>query len=137
MTTQGAGPPLDPKSILDAERACTLHGNVRIEALGKDNEVLTKIKPQDRAVYRYLQFTGEEKEIKIRVQLKGGPAKIHLIQDGPWNKRIAIANVDASPEGPWTTFSAKVDAKEGKHALWLIFDTKDDSELSVDWIQFN
>lgn len=137
MTTQGAGPPLNPKSILDAERACTLHGNVRIEALGKDNEVLTKIKPQDRAVYKYLQFTGEEKEVKIKVHLKGEDAKIHLAQDGPWNAPIATVNLDSSIEGKWTTFSAKVDIQEGKHSLWLIFDTKDGTELSVDWIQFN
>ncbi len=136
MTTQGAGPPLNPKSILDAERACALHGNLRTEALGTNNEILTKIKPQDRAVYKYLQFTGKEKEVKVRVKLKGN-AKIHLTQGGPWNKRISTINLESSTEGQWTTFSAKVDVQEGKHALWLIFDTKDDSELSVDWVQFN
>jgi arabinoxylan arabinofuranohydrolase len=136
MTTQGAGPPLNPKSILDAERACTLHGNVRIEALGIDNEILTKIKPQDRAVYKYIQFTGKEKEVTVKVKLKGN-ANIHFTQGGPWNKQIATINLDESTKEQWTTFSAKVNAKEGKHALWLIFDTKEDSELSVDWIQFN
>lgn len=136
MTTQGAGPPLNPKVTLDAARACTLHGNVRIEALGDNNEILTKIEPQDRAVYRYLLFTGSEKEVKIRVKSKGENSKIHLKQDGPWTAAIGSVILNSTSEGKWTTYSAKVNTKEGKHALWLVFDTKNENELSVDWIRF-
>ena len=136
MTTQGAGPPLNPLLKLDAARACTLHGNVRIEALGENQEILTKIKPQDRAVYRYLEFTGEEQVVKIRVKSKGQNSKVHLTQDGPWNTRIGIVSIDASNEGEWTTYSAMVNPKQGKHALWLVFDIEDKSELSVDWVRF-
>jgi arabinoxylan arabinofuranohydrolase len=38
MTTQGASGPLDARQIMDAERACLLHGNVRIQAFEPDNE---------------------------------------------------------------------------------------------------
>ncbi len=136
MTTQGAGPPLNPKSILDAERACILHGNVRIEALGTNNEILTKIKPQDRAVYRYLQFTGNEKKVKIRAQSKGAISKIHLMLDSPWNTPIGTMRLDPNDKDEWTTSSTIVKTVKGKHALWLVFDTKNEGALSVDWIRF-
>ena len=135
MTTQGAGPPLNPFDKLDAARACILHGNVRIEGLGQSNEILTKMVNKDRALYRYLQFTGKEKTINIRGRLKGAGAKILIKQDGPWNPPIAEIEI-TSENGEWDTFSADVNAIEGKHALWVVFSAQAENELSVDWIQF-
>ncbi|MDD4453636.1 MAG: family 43 glycosylhydrolase, partial [Proteiniphilum sp.] len=61
MTSQGAGKPLDAFSTIEAERACLLHGQVRIESyiwdqtnpLNPDNNnQLGQIKNNDRAVYK-------------------------------------------------------------------------------------
>ncbi|MFY0651786.1 MAG: family 43 glycosylhydrolase [Cyclobacteriaceae bacterium] len=134
MTTQGAGPPLNPKNIIDAERACTLHGKVRIVAEGKSNEILTGIKPQDRAVYKYLQFSGTEKTLKIRAKGKGSGGKIHVTLDSPWNPPISTVEVPAGSD--WKVASAKIQSTTGKHAVWLIFDAKEGNGLSVDWYQF-
>lgn len=56
MTTQGASGPLDARQQMDTERACLLHGNVRIEAVETNNEALTEIRGGDKAAYKYLDF---------------------------------------------------------------------------------
>jgi arabinoxylan arabinofuranohydrolase len=137
MTTQGAGPPLNPLKELDAARACVLHGNVRIEASGPSNEVLTKIENGDRALYRYLQFTGEEKKVMIRVKVKGSGSTIILTQDGPWNSPIAVVAADGNENSEWQMYSADVKASKGKHGLWLNFNVKQENELTIDWIKFD
>lgn len=134
MTTQGAGPPLNPKKIIDAERACTLHGNVRIEAQGRNNEVLTKINFADRAVFKYLQFTGSEKEIKIRTKGIGAGVKINITLDSPWNPPISTIDIPAGDD--WQVTTAQVKQATGKHAVWLTFIAREENELSVDWFQF-
>lgn len=134
MTTQGAGPPLNPQNIIDAERACTLHGNVRIVAEGSNNEILTGIKPQDRAVYKYLQFTGTEKRLKIRAKAKGSGGKVHITLDSPWNPPISTVEVSAGSN--WKVTGANIQLTSGKHAVWLIFDVQEGNGLSVDWYQF-
>ena len=53
MTTQGASGTLNPLLKMDAERACLLTGNVRVAAFTGDNEILTGIRNEDKAGYKY------------------------------------------------------------------------------------
>ncbi len=73
MTSQGAGAPLSAFEKIDAERACLLYGNVRIELFEPENEILSKIHGSDNAAYKYIDFKEGVNEITLRVQaLKNG-----------------------------------------------------------------
>ena len=48
MTTQGASGPLRARAKMDAERACLLYGNVRVEKIAPDNEQLGGIRERRR-----------------------------------------------------------------------------------------
>ncbi|MBE0655193.1 MAG: family 43 glycosylhydrolase, partial [Bacteroidales bacterium] len=133
MTSQGAGPALDAGDFTEAERACLLHGNLRIEKIEDNNEALTRIKNEDRAVFKYLDFSGELSNVSVRVSPGKSESTIHLCLDSPWNKPVSEINIPAGyEEGEWITFTADVSEISGKHALWFIFSSEPEDFLSVD-----
>ena len=67
MTSQGAGGPLDARRLIDAERACLLYGNVRIQAFDVDKEELGGIQDDDRAGYKYVDFGTGVGTVTVRV----------------------------------------------------------------------
>jgi beta-xylosidase len=68
MTSQGAGPALNARNMIPAERACLLMGNTRIEAVAPDNEALAGIGDEDRAAYKYIDFGNGIDSITVRVR---------------------------------------------------------------------
>lgn len=135
MTSQGAGPSMDASTRIDAASACILHGNVRIEGDGSDNEILTKIHSRDRSLFRYLQFSGKEEKIRVRAKAEC-EATISVVLDSPWNRPIATLELDGTEDGDWKTYTSEIKATQGKHALWLLFKVNNPEQLSVDWFQF-
>ncbi len=134
MTTQGAGPPLDPAQSIDAASACVLHGNVRIEGRGQDNEVLAGIKSGDRALYRYVQFTGREKAVRLRAKASG-KATVRIVANSPWNLPLASILMDGT--GNWEEYSVATKALDGKNALWLVFSLGETTSLEIDSLLFD
>ncbi len=142
MTTQGAGPPLMATSRIDAERACLLYGNVRIEAISSDNEALREVREGDAACYKYINFKDGVSEVSIRVKPGKNDGKINLIPDNPWGASVASIDVPANTKSDgWITLNAPVSDISGEHALWLKFSVKgtlDEEDLfDVDWLQFH
>jgi len=136
MTSQGAGKPLDVFSGIDAARACLLFGNVRIQAFDKDKEELGKIKNDDKAAYKYLNFGNGADHLKIRVKpgKKGG--KIDISLDQPWGKSYGSIEVPASSDNEWIVLEGDLKPIEGVHALWLRFYGEGEDLFSVDWFLF-
>ena len=83
MTSQGAGPPLNALEKIEAECACLLFGNVRIQAYDTYKEELGKIHDKDNVAYKYVDF---KKGIKAKSL---SPSKYHMSR----NLNIAIAFV--------------------------------------------
>ena len=137
MTSQGAGPPLQAASKIDAERACLLYGNVRIEAIASDNEALMKIRDEDAACYKYINFEGGVTEVSIRVKPGKDPGEINLILDRPWKPSVCTIEVPASTSGDWITLKATVSSASGVHELWLKFSGEGEEFFDVDWLQFH
>jgi len=139
MTTQGAGPPLLATSRIDAERACLLYGNVRIEAIASDNEVLREIRNEDAACYKYINFEEGVSEVSIRVKPRKEGGKISLVLNNPWEASISTLEVPAiGNTDQWITLTAPVSDVSGEHALWLKFsgEAEDEDLFEVDWLQF-
>lgn len=137
MTSQGAGPPLSAFDKIDAERACLLFGNVRIQLFEPGNEELAEIRNGDNVAYKYIDFQKGADEVSIRVKpLKnGGTVLIRL--DQPWHTPIAKINVPGNDNSDWTTITQKIEKTEGTHAVWLTFYGENDEMYEVDWFEFN
>ena len=137
MTSQGAGPPLKAKARISAERACLLHGNVRIEACAENNEHLTEIRDGDKAAYKYIDFEEGVESISVRVKAGASEGGISFKAGMPWGKSVGHLDIPAAEGGnDWITLSTEAEEIEGVHALWLVFEGTGEDLFSLDWIEF-
>ena len=137
MTSQGAGPPLQATTKMPAERACLLHGNVRIEAIAADNEQLGKIRNGDKAAFKYVDFGEGVEHISVHVKPGSSPGGISLRIGWPWGQELGRIDVPgAEGEKEWITLEAEAEDIEGVHALWLVFEGDGEELYSLDWIAF-
>jgi beta-xylosidase len=138
MTSQGAGAPLKATSQIQAEQACLLFGNTRIQAFSSNEEELGEIHNKDNVAYKYIDFGSGVDSFEIRVApgKKGG--SIQLALDQPWHPTIGTINVEpASGEKKWVTLNCKINKTAGVHALWLRFYGEDQEMFDIDWFKFN
>jgi arabinoxylan arabinofuranohydrolase len=138
MTTQGASGPLDARNKMDAERACMLHGNLRIKASAPDNEELTEIREGDRAAYKYLDFGDGVKLVTFSITPGKDAGNIEVAVDMPWSWAPATVAIPGGGDG---NKSIEVKAEmapglTGVHAVWLRFKTEGNSSYKVDWFRF-
>jgi GH43 family beta-xylosidase len=137
MTTQGASGPLNPLDKMDAERACILHGNVRIQAFTGDNEELAGIRNEDKAAYKYFDFGSGVDGLNIQVAPGINPGKIDIAIDTPWGESIGNIAVPGNGDGnKWTLLTCKTEQVKGVHAIWLRFSGDGSDLFKVDWFQF-
>jgi len=140
MTSQGAGSPLPATSKIDAERACTMLGNVRIQLFEPNNEELGEIQHQDRALFRYIDFGDGVEQIKLRVSPGQTEGIIVVKQDMPWGSTLAEVKVPkAEGENARIIISGDVRKITGVHPLWLMFYSDNPNSqwaMAVDWMQF-
>lgn len=137
MTSQGAAGPLNAFEWIEAERACLLYGNVRIQAFCADNEELGQIKNKDRAAFKYLNFGSGADSVVIRVTNNGKGGKIDLALDMPWRKSIGTLDIPpGNPNAPWQEFTVAIEPVSGIHALWLRFLGPEGELFAVDRLKF-
>jgi beta-xylosidase len=114
MTTQGAGPPLPASSIIDAERACLLYGNVRIQAFTGDNEKLDGIRNGDFAAYKFIDFGSGIRSVTIRVAPGKDPGKIQMKLKNSWHGPIGTAEIPGGGDGSkWQEITVDINNATG------------------------
>lgn len=137
MTSQGAGGSLNPLQKIEAERACLLYGNVRIEAFSQNEERLGKIRNGDCAGYKYFDFRKGVERIKMWIAPEANPGKIDIAIDNSWGPSIGTINVPGGGNlKNWKTFSCSILPRDGIRALWLRFSGKGDDLFHIDSFQF-
>ena len=137
MTSQGAGKPLNAFEQIDAERACILYGNVRIQPFTSDNEELSKIKGGDIAGYKYINFNGGAQSMQCRIAPGAKACKIDVGLDNIWGSSIGVLDVPANKDEKWITVSTKITRPiKGIHAVWLRFSGEGEEICTVDWFRF-
>jgi arabinoxylan arabinofuranohydrolase len=137
MTSQGAGPPLDAFGRIEAERACLLFGNVRIQAYDTENEELGQMRNDDKAAYRYIDFGEGATHFMIRVKAGNRIGKIDLTLDQPWHRSIGSIEVPQGKDNPeWRMLEGDLLPVHGVHALWMRFYGDGEDLFSVDWFTF-
>lgn len=136
MTSQGIGGPLDAFSTIDAERACQVFGNVRIQAWTDDDEELGQIRNDDRAAFKYIDFG--EGTTRVTFRVKGGATggTIVMYKDYPWKQSFGIVDVPPGDGETWQTVSTNIQKVDGEHALWMKFFGEGDNLFSIDWFRF-
>ena len=138
MTTQGAGKPLEATSKVEAEQACLLFGNTRIQDWQPDQEELSGIRNEDHVAYKYINFEAGVDSFQIRVAPGKTGGTIQLILDQPWHSSFGTVSVPAgSGEKKWVTLTCKVNKTTGVHALWLKFNGVGDDLFDLDWFKFS
>jgi hypothetical protein len=138
MTTQGASGPLNPLDKMDAERACLLWGNVRIQANAQDNEELAGIRNDDKAAYKYFDFGSGVDSLTIMVAPGISPGRIDIATDSAWGRSIGSIKVSGDGDGKsWIPLTCKIRNVTGVHSLWLRFEGKGDDLFKIDWFQFH
>jgi len=137
MTSQGAGPALNAFEKIDAERACLLFGNVRIQKYEANDEELGEIKNGDKAAYKYIDFGkgAAQVEFSINPMKNGGSVSIHL--DQPWGKQIGWINIPPNENSKWQNVLGKIEKTTGKHAVWLTFHGKENDLFALDSFRFS
>lgn len=137
MTSQGAGGSLNPLQKIEAEWACLLYGNVRIEAFSQNEERLGKIRNGDCVGYKYFDFRKGVKRIKMRIAPGANPGKIDIAIDNSWGPSIGTIEVPGGGNlKNWRTFFCNILPVDGIRALWLRFSGDSDDILHIDNFQF-
>lgn len=139
MTTQGAGPPLDCMVKLDAERACLLFGNVRIQAFGPADEELGGITNKDRVAYKYIDFSSAPNSVLVRVYPGEKPGKISFRTEMPWRNYLGTIDIPSLNEAghSWILKGTSIKIPDGIKSLWVEFEgSEDDENFRLDWIRF-
>ena len=137
MTTQGAGPALDATQTIDAERACLLYGNVRIQQNAPENEELAGIINDDKAAYKYINFGIGVNNITVRVAPGANAGKIDVVLGDSWSPAIGSVEVPGGGNHKvWKVFTVPVKETAGIHALWLRFYGEGEDLFRVDWLKF-
>ena len=72
MTSNGAGPLLDPFAETPARLACFMEGNVRVATMPDGTERLSGIRTGDSATWRYFKSPGAASSLVVRVVAKKG-----------------------------------------------------------------
>ena len=146
MTSQGAGKPLDAFSKIEAERACLMFGNVRIESeWDRENPLsptnsdrLGKIRNGDWAVYKYINFGNGARKVSLCVANGSKPCKIQIKLNTIWGPTVGIIDIPKGEDGKlWTTITKDIKLTKNVHALYLVFSGEDDLLLNIDWLRFD
>jgi hypothetical protein len=123
--------------VIDAERACLLHGNLKIMADAKDNEVLTDFREGDRAAYKYIDFGTGLKQATFMVAPGADSGSIMIGLDNPWVWFGPTVQIPGGGDGKtWTSFSIPFGPVTGVHAVWLVFHSKGNDSYKLDWFKF-
>lgn len=135
MTTQGTSQPLNPKSVTEAEYACLLHGNVRIEQISSENEILTNFNRSDAAIYKYFNFSVNINEIVIKANVRKD-CKILISAGKPWEHRLALIDVKADNYTNDEIIRNDINFIEGVHALWIQVYSDYENPIDIDNFYF-
>ncbi|MEZ5019916.1 MAG: family 43 glycosylhydrolase [Bacteroidales bacterium] len=136
MTSQGASGPLDSESIIEAEWACILNGNVRIKQTDSKTEALCEMQSGDKAAYKYIDFRKGTDSITIRILPPAAGGSLIVSADKPWHKRLALIQMEGITDREWQIFTIPVARIEGIHAVWLHYYGEEGTECSIDWFRF-
>ena len=137
MTSQGAGGPLDAFSLIEADRACLLFGNVRIQNNTEFKDELGGIRNGDRVAFKYLNFGNGATGFEVSVIEGKNAGKIDIITDQPWHAVVGSIEIPAGDSKTIKSFTCTINKIKGVHALWLRFSGEKEKLFTLESFKFN
>lgn len=139
MTSQGASPPLEACSRIEAERACQITGYTRIQYNPETkSEELAGIEHGNTAAYKYLNFGKKNgpNEVILRVAPEKTGGKVIIRIDWPWGPVIATCEIPGGDGRTWMNLSFPAKEVTGIHPIWFYFSGGDGQLMKLDWFEF-
>jgi arabinoxylan arabinofuranohydrolase len=137
MTSQGAGPALKSTDEVDAARACLLYGNVRINAISSNNEVLALVRKGDAAGYKYVDFSPGADTLVVKAVAGKEEVIIDVALDDSWSPSAGKIVIPGGGDGKTVaSYKGAVRNDGGIHALWLRFEGAPDEHFCLDSFLF-
>jgi hypothetical protein len=140
MSSQGAGPPLNPYARIEAEKACLRFGNCRVRLNDAGREEIGAIRGRDRIAFKYLKFDQGCDSVHVMVRPALHSGKIVFSEGMPWTRPFATIDVpssDSLKSAAYIRLSAGTESLSGTTALWVKFESESDETLfDIDWFEF-
>ncbi|MEM9894968.1 MAG: family 43 glycosylhydrolase [Bacteroidota bacterium] len=138
MTTQGALPPLNASEMLEAERACFLSGNVRIEKESHRNEMLSQMKNGDQAVFKYLDFDKGVNAITLRYRTNEKGKLLLFTGSGADQQKVEEIELSSGATlADWEEQKFTLPTITGTHAITMEIIGDEEVSVDIDWLYFN
>jgi arabinoxylan arabinofuranohydrolase len=123
MTSQGAGKPLSAFLPIKADRACQLSGYCRIRPFKAFLSGLGDIKSDDKAAFKYIDFGGGARKLKVSAYVQtGGAIWVH---EGSANGKllgiVKIPSKSAVEDKQNGLYEGDIKLTKGIKAIWLEF----------------
>jgi hypothetical protein len=142
MTSQGASEPLNAFNQIQAEWACKLSGNVRIEDY-KEKDLwhgkLAKIKNKDCVVYKYIDFKDGASKFDIKILGASSEGQVEIWTGGIDNgKHIGTCAIESvNNKNSYSISSCSIKETSGVHAVYLKFIGTNEKLFEIDWFSFS
>lgn len=146
MTSQGVGKPLDAFAEIEAERACLLSGNVRVETFSFDadnlvstsnNDQLAQIQNSDNAAFKSVNFGSGASFFMATIASESNGGIIELRIDSINGAVLGSCNVPTTGGWKnWETVKCSIKKVSGVHELYLLFSGNNDVLFNIDKFQF-
>jgi hypothetical protein len=133
QTSSGVGEAIPASAHIPANLACGLSGHVRIagDEASDENLVLSEIRNGDTALFRYLDFSGEN-HMTVRVSTTA-PLRVELYIDGLYHTEMRIA-----PTAGYAETAAEIPPLHGRHTVtWKFYCNESEARISADAFDFH
>jgi arabinoxylan arabinofuranohydrolase len=138
MSSQGASPPLDAFSRIEAEWSCGLTGSVRIIDFDENQEKLGKIQNDNTAKYKYINFGDGANQFAVKTLGKTAKGQIEVWIDGFNGHPAGTCEIPSyNNEFSYQVITCKIKMTTGKHIVYLKFIGESDNLFDIDWVTFN
>ena len=127
------GAAIPASAHIPANLACELTGHVRIagDAASEENLVLSEIRSGDTALFRYLEFKGENR-MKVRISTPV-ICRVELYIDGWYHAEMKVAPTEGYAEA-----SADMPVLHGRHAItWKFYCNESEACVFMDAFGFH
>jgi hypothetical protein len=133
MTSQGAEGPITASRQMEAEIACGLSGNARMQDCSEGGEEIGGIQNGDYAIYRYINFGSGYSGFTARVQKQSSAATIEIRLE---TVSGTLAGTCSIPAGSgWATQTCSLSGATGTHTVYLKF-TGGNGSGGLNWFTF-
>ena len=137
MTSQGVLPYIEATSKIEAEMACSMQGNVRIEKESDNNEKLSQMRSGDIASYKYLNFGDGLGFVTLRYKVQTVGKLVLYVQNNQQLNRIGELEIKSQTQSKWEEQTFEMEPVKGVAELVIYAEGGSGDLFEIDWFKFS